>query len=259
MSDNNASLAVLITMPHSHYVEKARWALDWLSLPYREQPHVPVLHRMATTRNGGRGVPVLVHGGRQFVDSNAILEYADSVCGGGLLYSRDPTQRRAVDALEEQFDEVLGPHTRRWAYAQLLHDRGLLRKMMSRGVPWAEASLLPVLMPIVIPTIRTVLRITSESAQRSIERVWGIFREVDERLNDGRRFLVGERFSAADLTFASLASPVLLPEGCRASYPELAAVPAMMREEILRLRDTGAGQFALRLFSQERVRPPVMA
>jgi len=254
MTGNSSNRAVLITMPHSHYAEKARWALDWLSLPYSEEPHVPLLHRIATTRNGGRSVPVLVHGARRYIDSTEIMVYADSVCGGDRLYPRDTAQRRLVETLEEQFDEVLGPHTRRWAYAQLLPDRGLLRKMMSRGVPRAEASLLPMIMPIVIPAVRAGLRITSDSAQRSMQRVCGIFREVDERLADGRGFLVGGRFTAADLTFASLASPVLLPAGCRAAYPELDEVPATMREEVLRLRDTEAGRFVLRLFSQERVR-----
>src|SRR5438552_3030860 len=79
-------------------------------------------------------------------------------------------------------------------------------------------------------------------------------RVVAATLHGGRHFLVGERFSAADLTFASLAGPVLLPAGCRASYPEVDEVPATMREEVLRLRETEAGRFAMRLFSQERVR-----
>jgi glutathione S-transferase len=254
MTDSNSNRAVLITMPHSHYAEKARWALDWLSLPYTEEPHVPLLHWIATTRNGGRSVPVLVHGARRFIDSTDIMVYADSLCGGDRLYPRDPEQRRAVETLEEQFDEGLGPHTRRWAYAQLLPDRSLLRKMMSRGVPRTEANLLPIIMPIVIPAVRAGLRITSESAQRSLQRVYGLFQEVDKGLNDGRHFLVGERFTAADLTFASLAAPVLLPAGCRAAYPEVDEVPATMREEVLRLRDTEAGRFVLRLFSQERVR-----
>ncbi|MEO8741125.1 MAG: glutathione S-transferase C-terminal domain-containing protein [Casimicrobiaceae bacterium] len=177
------------------------------------------------------------------------MEHADSVCGSDRLYPRDPAQRRAVEALEEQFDGELGPPTRRWAYAQLLHEKGILRRMMSRGVPRAEASLLPVIMPMVIPAIRNGLRITAESAQRSMQRVYAIFREVDERLDDRRRFLVGERFTAADLNFASLAAPVLLSDGCRAAQPELDEVPATMREAVLHLRDAGAGQFALRLFS----------
>jgi len=254
MTDNNCDRAVLITMPHSHYVEKARWALDWLSLPYSEEPHIPPLHRLATARHGGRSVPVLVHGARRFVDSTHILVHADSVCGGDRLYPQDPAQRREVEALEERFDEVLGPHTRRWAYAQLLPKTRLLRAMMSRGVPRVEASLLPLIMPIVIPAIRAVFRITPESAQRSLQHVFEIFQEVDNRLEDGRQFLVGERLTAADITFAALAAPALAPAGCRAAYPELDALPAAMREVVLRLRDSQAGRFALNLYSRERDR-----
>ncbi|GAC1333813.1 MAG: hypothetical protein NVS3B11_21040 [Collimonas sp.] len=259
MSDNSATPAVLITMPHSHYCEKARWALDWLSLPYREEPHVPLLHRLATMPNGGRSVPVLMYGAGRFTDSTDILIHANAVCGGDLLYPRDSALRKEVAALEARFDKELGPHTRRWAYAQLLPERRLLRQVMSRGVPRVEAGLLPFIMPGVVRLVRTGLRITPESACRSIERVHGIFKNVSERLSDGRQFLIGERFTAADLTFAALAAPVLFPVGYRAAYPALDNVPAAMRDEVLRLRDTDAGRFALRLFSQERDRGSVVA
>jgi glutathione S-transferase len=53
MTNDSATLPVLITIPHSHYSEKARWALDRLELPYREEVHIPLLHRLATIRNGG--------------------------------------------------------------------------------------------------------------------------------------------------------------------------------------------------------------
>jgi glutathione S-transferase len=89
--------------------------------------------------------------------------------------------------------------------------------------------------------------------------VRGIFKDVDGRLDDGRRFLVGERFTAADLTFAALAAPVLFPTGYRAAYPALDDVPAAMRDEVLRLRDTAAGRFALRLYLQERDRSHAIA
>jgi glutathione S-transferase len=249
---DSATRAILITMPHSHYSEKARWALDWLALPYREEAHVPLMHRLATTRNGGGSVPVLVHGGNRFIDSTDILVHADAISGGNRLYPVDAGLRREVETLEEQFDDELGPHTRRWAYAQLLPEKRLLRQAMSRGVPRFEAGFLPLIMPRVRSIVRARLKITPESAQRSIELVRRIFRQVGERLGDGRRFLVGDRFSAADLTFAALAAPVLFPAGYRAAYPHLDEVPAAMRDEVLRLRDTEAGRFALRLFLQER-------
>ena len=252
MTHRNTAPAVLITIPLSHYCEKARWALDRVALPYREEPHAPLLHRLATRRNDGGTVPVLVHGSLRFIDSTDILVHADTVCGGDLLYPRDAALRRQVDALEEQFDTELGPHSRRWAYGHLLADTKLVRSLWSRGVPRLEASVLPVITPLARFLIRAGYRITPEAAQRSLDRLRGVIREVDELLNDGRRFLVGGRFTAADLTFAALAAPALLPAECRAVQPALDAVPAAMREEVLRLRDTAAGRFALRMFAQER-------
>jgi glutathione S-transferase len=244
--------AVLITMPHSHYAEKARWALDRLSMPYREEPHVPLLHRLATRRQGGGSVPVFVQGDKRLVDSTDILCHVDAGCGGGRLYPRDPDGRRTVDALEERFDRELGPHTRRWAYFQLLPHRPLLHPLMAKGVPRIESSLLTLGLPIVVLAIRKGLRITPDGAQRSMLKVRGIFSEISDLLADGREYLVGDRFTAADLTFAALASPVLLPERGISAYPTVADLPAAMREAVEQLRDTPAGRFALRMYAHER-------
>jgi len=227
MTNSNTALAVLITIPLSHYCEKARWALDRVGMPYREEPHAPLLHRLATKRNESGTLPVLVHGGSRFIDSTDILTHADEVCGGDLLYPRDAALRREVDALEEQFDTELGPHTRRWAYAQLLPQANLLRSVWSRGVPRFEASLIPLITPLARRLVRAAYKITPESAQRSLERVRDVFRQVDERLGDGRRFLVGERFTAADLTFASLAAPVLSLSSAALSIPR--SMPCLPR------------------------------
>jgi glutathione S-transferase len=244
--------ARLITMPHSHYVEKARWALDRAEVPYLEEPHIPLLHRLATGHHGGGSVPILVHGSICLTDSTSIMEHANEVCGGGVLYPLDPAGRQAVNALVRRFDDELGPHARRWAYAQLLDQTALLRSMVSRGVPELERWLLPLVMPVFIRTAQRAFRITPASAARSLDRVRMLFGEAGALLADGRRFLTGSQFTAADLTFAALASPVLLPLGTGAPYPTPDAVPAAMRAEVLRLRDTPGGRFALRMFTEER-------
>jgi len=252
MSGAANSPAILITIPLSHYCEKARWALDRLRLPYREEPHAPLLHLLSTKRNQGGTVPLLVHGNARFTDSTDILVHADAVRGGDLLYPRAAALRDEVESFEERFDHELGPQVRRWAYGQLLSETRLLRSVWSRGVPRLEASFVPMIVPLARLLVRSAYKITPEGAQRSLERVRGVFREVEERLRPGRRFLVDERFTAADLTFAALAAPVLFPDECRAAHPALDAVPKAMREEVLRLRDTEAGKFALRLFAEER-------
>ncbi len=255
-SRGSAGPAILITIPLSHYCEKARWALDRLGLPYREEAHAPLLHLLATKRHRGGSVPVLLHGNDRFVDSTAILAHADEVSGGDHLYPRDATLRREVEELEERFDTELGTQVRRWAYAHLLSQPQLLRSLWSRGVPRVEAAILPALAPLTRLLVRAGYRITPEAAVRSLERVRDLCAQVGDRLRDGRPFLGGERFSAADLTFASLVAPMVLPVECRAVHPAIEELPAAMREEVLRTRDTDAGRFALRMFSQERARVP---
>ena len=43
----------LVTIPISHYCEKARWALERADIPYRERRHVQGIHRIAARRAGG--------------------------------------------------------------------------------------------------------------------------------------------------------------------------------------------------------------
>jgi len=243
---------ILITVPLSHFCEKARWALDHAGVEYREEPHAPLLSRFATRRAAGGSVPVLIHGDELLIDSTDILVHIDALRGGDWLYPREAVARSEVDALEEIFDTQLGPHARRWIYAQLLPDKRLVRSLWARGVPRSEARLVPLIAPLARYFVRKGYRVTPGSAERSLDRVNAIFKDVGDRLADGREYLVAGRFTAADLTFASLAAPLLLPAECRATQPSLDDLPTAMREQVLRLHETAAGRFALRLFAEKR-------
>ncbi len=69
----------LITIPISHYCEKARWALTRAGLPYREERHVQGIHRLAARRaGGGVTVPVLVTPEGAIGESALILQWVDA-------------------------------------------------------------------------------------------------------------------------------------------------------------------------------------
>jgi glutathione S-transferase len=242
----------LLTIPLSHYCEKARWALDAVGLDYVEEPHLPLVHRYFTGRVDARQVPVLVTTDQTYRDSGAIVRYADSLAPRyHPLIPQDAGGRSEVLEMERYLDRELGPHARRWAYGELLGTPAL-RPCFAAGVPAAERAIAPVVTRAVQPLIRRGFRVTPENARRSLERVREVFAWIDAKLADGREFLVGDAFGAADLTFASLASPVLLPDGFGGALPPYEAVPATMREEVERFRATAAGRHALAMYAGHR-------
>ena len=68
----------LITIPISHFCEKARWALDRTGVPYREERHVQLVHRCTCDAPaGGTTAPVLVAADGVFTESSDIVAWAD--------------------------------------------------------------------------------------------------------------------------------------------------------------------------------------
>ncbi len=135
--------ARLVTIPISHYCEKARWALDRAGIAYREERHVQIVHRVASRRAGGGGtVPVLVAPEGVFAQSADILAYADR--HGAQLYP--DALRDEVTALERDFDADLGPEGRRWMYFHLLPRKDIGVAYNCTGVPAWERRAFPVML-----------------------------------------------------------------------------------------------------------------
>jgi len=243
----------LVTIPFSHYCEKARWGLDRLRIPYREDAHPPLFHWTATAPLRRRTVPILVTRVGVFADSTDILEYLDGFAPeGAALYPSDPASRREVVALEEGFDLRLGPATRRWAYGHLLPHRAACLVMLTRGHSAPRQALVSAGFPVFRAMLSRGLGINAAGVARSTERIEEAFKLVDERLADGRRYLTGDRFTAADLTFASLGAPGIVPPQMAEIFLPFDDLPSAMAAEARRLRDRPAGEFILRLYREER-------
>ena len=101
------ALRRLVTIPISHYCEKARWALERAGLDYIEERHVQGVHQFASRRAGGHGtLPVLVTAEGAFAESEWIVRYADAhLPPEQRLFTGDPE----VEALCRWLDGGLGP------------------------------------------------------------------------------------------------------------------------------------------------------
>jgi glutathione S-transferase len=245
---------VLITIPISHYCEKARWALERAGIPYRERAHLQVLHWIPVTRAGGKKTaPVLVWGDRVFADSADIVEEAGAKAPPNRgLFPEDPAAAAEVRALQSDLDAGLGPEGRRWMYNALRGRRDIAVKYGCTGVPAWQRRALPFAYPMAARIIDRYLDVTPATAARSETAVRAIFDGVAERLDDGRPYLCGTSFSAADLTFASLAAPMLMPPEYGVPLPQPDELPAAMAATVRELREHPAGAYALRMFREER-------
>ena len=125
-----SDLPTLWQIPVSHYSEKARWALAYKGVEHERRAPPPGGHiavALWLTRGGQITFPVLTIDGRNIGDSTAIIAALEERHPEPALYPADPDQRRRALALEDFFDEELGPHSRLLAWHELRSDRDRFR------------------------------------------------------------------------------------------------------------------------------------
>jgi glutathione S-transferase len=239
----------LITIPVSHYCEKVRWALTRMKFNFVEKAHTPPFHLLATVSIGGKTTPILVSEEGIFKDSTDILKYLDSIApASAKLYPVEPELRQQVEELSNLFDTHLGVAIRRWGYSYVKDDYQSLKRAWCQNVPLIERSLFPLTFPIMQKILSRKFDLTPESSVEAYEQIKIIFNKVSELLADGRTYLVGDKFSAADLTFAALAAPAIYPLEHPITRRPLQELPAKMADEITSLRKTPAGAYGLRMY-----------
>jgi len=249
----------LITIPISHYCEKARWALDRAGLGYVEERHVQGVHRVVARRaGGGETVPVLVTDDVVLGESEAIVRYADEhLPAPARLFPEEPALCAHVEAVSRWLDAGLGPDGRRAMYAHMLGQRKLMLQVNCQGVPAWERRTMTGLWPLAVWLGKGALAIRPGTAERDERRVRDVFDAVAERLADGRPYLCGERFTAADLTFAALSAAVLVPPDYGVRLPQPEELPPALADIIRGLREHPAGRFALALVRDHRRAPAI--
>ena len=255
MNQQNLAKHHLIAIAISHYCEKVRWGLDWLGIEYTEENHAPPLHRSHTTKYGGTTVPVLVTEDRAFVSSTAILHYLDTIAPLKQLYPQK--SRQEIEQLEQLCDRQLGVATRCWSYYYALQQPRLILRAWCKGVSLEEKQQCAALLTQTIQLFKQNSNVTIAGKEAALQTIREVFEVISDKLRSGKKYLVGDSLSAADITFSALASPVLRPENHPYYSPKIQNLSSEMKSTIEELRHTPAGKFALQLYREQRHTIPI--
>jgi glutathione S-transferase len=197
----------LVTFALSHFCEKARWALDWHGITYDEISWPPGVHVILAKRCGAKGttLPILLTGSEVIQGSTAIIDWADTKAKNTVRSLTPGEQGAEAREIERRADEVIGIHVRRLAYSELLpgYANALKPALLHRSRGWHRVAgnlMWPITWRVMTRTYDT----GPEAAAESREKLESELDWLDARLIDGRSFLVGEIFSRADLSVASL-------------------------------------------------------
>jgi glutathione S-transferase len=110
-------------------------------------------------------------------------------------------------------------------------------------------------LPLARAVMLRAMAIDDGSVARARDQIRATFDRVATRLGSRGGHLVGDRFSAADLTFAAFAAPMVLPVEHPFPLP-VALLPPSMLALVRECREHPAGTFALRVYAEHRHAAP---
>lgn len=208
----------------SHYVEKVRWALDYKGIKWsaveidpftkRQMRHLPPQTTLDTGHQA-YAVP-MIHDemtGSVLGESSRILDYLERTYPTPALYPTDLRERNEVARWMLWLDSTLGLAGRRLAYTQIALEQPCLlaelfvpRIVATGGAGNFNAWLAGA---VIAGVLTRRFRFLHNRTDRVFEQLEQCLLIAAERLSS-RRFVVGNQFSAADLTLAALLRPVML-------------------------------------------------
>lgn len=246
----------LYQFPHSHFSEKARWALDWKGLAYEKVNLTRGRHERTTRKLGSATtVPILVDRGRAIQDSTAILDYLEDTYPSPPLDPPGDAGRAEARRLEELFDDAIGFHSRRFAYAALIERPDVLKFMFLQGKGALPRLAFPILFAFMKPKMVKSLGLGPGAADESETEMMRALDAIDARLAEGD-YLVADRFTRADLTAAALLSLLTWPPEHDFKFPPPEMLPERLRAFLDAIRGRPVFEWSLRMYARHRRKAP---
>jgi glutathione S-transferase len=237
----------------SHYSEKARWALDFKGVSYTPRHLLPGFHLRTTRKLAPRSsVPILKTDGAVIQGSTEIIDFLERTFPDRSLTPADPNDANSAIQWEKYLDEEIGVTLRLWFYYHTLPDRDRALRFLCSDAPWLQRSLFALSFATIRRKMTQFMNINAQSAREAERRLLLAFDRLDDTL-ERAPFLVGNRFSRADLTACALLWPLCRPgESASAVDALLCPTVGALRKQLQHRRYY---QWVLERYQEHRISP----
>jgi len=244
---------VLYIFAISHYCEKARWALDYLGIDYQLRFVAPGEHAQIASKLGApvSSVPFVNVADTVIQGSANIISWAEQQPGKEeKRLTPDAELARCAD-IEKRIDEVAGVHIRRYYYSEAMVEHPeTVRPVFTRDLRFPKGVLIRVAWPKIRKIMIKRMDLGRAQGEESQDIVAAELDWIDGLLADGRDYLLGRRFSRADIAVASLLSPLALPPE-HPVYNNLRH-PPRLAQQVAEWHDRSSLQWTRRLYAKHR-------
>jgi glutathione S-transferase len=209
-------------------------------------------------RATGRGtLPILFLDGRAIGDSTHIIAALEERYPEPPLYPTDAAARQRALALEDYFDEQLGPALRAAIVTPLFrHDPDVALRVLMTGMPdKAHQRLRPLLR--IFPAFYRLRHKISDAKLDADRATVNAALDRIEQERQGRPYLVGDAFTVADLTAAAMLGALLQPPEIQ--YPLRVELPPYLQDYRATLLQHPAAQWAIHMYRLHRGRSAEVA
>jgi hypothetical protein len=274
---------ILVSLPYSHFVEAARWAMERHGLKIWEikvpiGPHVAVTtffrllfrHGLSSTSSyPGQGftdswIPTITNTTLRRLASVPLVVNTQTECclpdSWGVL---EDCSMPVCETVRDRWDNDFGPSVRQVGYYYIFQDKAIYRQIQSCNRFWMFYHDILERMMSLTYFMKLMMKMTPEEVataelriKKEFDRVSTILQE-NSYLGDGTG---SSTFGGADIAFSALAGWLILPENFHngnVNVPDKAVLPGKLKELMDELESTMAANHVRRCYQlrSEIVKP----
>ena len=237
----------------SHFCEKARWTFDYHRIDYEIKYLPPGIHMQVAKKLGapGTSLPILLDNGELIQGSDNIFDWAESK-SVNQSNSLAPADMDTCREIEHRLDSIAGVHVRRYYYSEsLVEYPKSVRDFYMKDFSFPTKALFYIMWGVIQKRMIEFMDLGRNQRIESRDIVLAELDWMDGLLSDGRDYLVGDKFSRADITAASLLSPITIPS----EHPvyEKSNLPPLMLEDIEAWSDRPSTKWVHKIYKEHRI------